>query len=99
MPANPIERERQARLILGDSERHVAEKFVKAARSYAKTRPPSACARRTCSTRVSSAATRTIVIVPSTAVESMQLGGAPKMATVASAIVQSRAAGSAPPAG
>ena len=34
----------------------------------------------------------TIVIVPSTAVESMQLGGAP-MATIASAIAHAQAAG------
>jgi hypothetical protein len=40
----------------------------------------------------------TIVIVPSTAVESMQLGGMPTMATVASAIAQARpaASGAAP---
>ena len=35
----------------------------------------------------------TIVIVPSTAVETMQLGGAPTMATVASAIAHAKAAG------
>ena len=35
----------------------------------------------------------TIVIVPSTAVESMQLGGMPTMATVASAIAHAQAAG------
>jgi hypothetical protein len=40
----------------------------------------------------------TIVIVPSTAVESMQLGGMPTMATVASAIAHAQAAGGAPPA-
>ena len=43
----------------------------------------------------------TIVIVPSTAVESMQLGGMPTMATVASAINHAQAgsaAGQAPAA-
>jgi hypothetical protein len=40
----------------------------------------------------------TIVIVPSTAVESMQLGGMPAMATVASAIAHSQAPGVAPEA-
>jgi hypothetical protein len=42
----------------------------------------------------------TIVIVPSTAVESMQLGGMPTMATVASAIAHAQSAGAAgvPPA-
>ena len=35
----------------------------------------------------------TIVIVPSTAVESMQLGGMPTMATVASAIAHAQSAG------
>jgi hypothetical protein len=38
----------------------------------------------------------TIVIVPSTAVESMQLGAMPAMATVASAIAHSQAARAAP---
>jgi hypothetical protein len=41
----------------------------------------------------------TIVIVPSTAVESMQLGGLPATATVASAIAQARAAGGVEPKG
>ena len=35
------ERERQARVILGDSERQVAKKFGEAARTYAETRSPS----------------------------------------------------------
>ena len=38
----------------------------------------------------------TIVIVPSTAVESMQLGGAPTLATVASAVAHAKAAGAEP---
>ncbi len=37
----------------------------------------------------------TIVIVPSTAVELMQLGGMPAMATVASAIAHAQSAGAA----
>ena len=39
------ERERQARVILGDSERQIAEKFNEAAKSYAEIPPHSICAR------------------------------------------------------
>lgn len=68
------ERERQARLILGDSERQVAEKFGEAARTYAN--DPTALHLRAMNMLYEGLKTNsTIVIVPSTALESMQLGG------------------------
>jgi regulator of protease activity HflC (stomatin/prohibitin superfamily) len=68
------ERERQARVILGDSERQVAEKFGEAARSY--TDNPTAFHLRAMNMLYEGLKSNsTIVIVPSTAVESMQLGG------------------------
>ena len=69
------ERERQARVILGDSERQVAAKFLEAARIYAD--DPNAFHLRAMN-RLYEGLTgnATSVIVPSTAVETMQLGGA-----------------------
>ena len=68
------ERERQARVILGDSERQVAEKFGEAAKTYAN--DPIAFHLRAMNMLYEGLKTNsTIVIVPSTAVESMQLGG------------------------
>lgn len=68
------ERERQARVILGDSERQVAEKFAEAAKSY--TNNPVALHLRAMNMLYEGLkANSTIVIVPSSAVESMQLGG------------------------
>ena len=92
------ERERQARVILGDSERQVAEKFGEAAQTYADN--PTAFHLRAMNMLYEGLkrSNSTIVIVPSTAVESMQLGGAPTMATVASAIAHAKAAGAAPAA-
>ncbi len=89
------ERERQARVILGDSERQVAEKFGEAAKTYADN--PTAFHLRAMNMLYEGLkrSNATIVIVPSTAVESMQLGGAPTMATVASAIAHAKAAGAA----
>ncbi|MEM5371253.1 slipin family protein [Paraburkholderia azotifigens] len=67
------ERERQARLILGDSERQVAEKFEEAARSY--TKDPVALHLRAMNMLYEGLKhNSTIVIVPSSAVETMQLG-------------------------
>jgi len=67
------ERERQARVILGDSERQIAEKFVEASETYAKT--PAAFHLRAMNMLYEGLKQNsTIVIVPSTAVESMQLG-------------------------
>src|ERR1700691_1454321 len=68
------ERERQARVILGDSEKQVAEKFAEAARTYVN--DPIALHLRAMNMLYEGLKQNsTIVIVPSTAVESMQLGG------------------------
>lgn len=68
------ERERQARVILGDSERQVAEKFEEAARTY--TNNPVALHLRAMNMLYEGLKENaTLVIVPSTAVETMQLGG------------------------
>jgi len=68
------ERERQARVILGDSERQVAEKFSEAARTYAN--DPTALHLRAMNMLYEGLKTNsTIVIVPSTALDTMQLGG------------------------
>jgi regulator of protease activity HflC (stomatin/prohibitin superfamily) len=67
------ERERQARVILGDSERQVAEKFGEAARTY--TNNPTALHLRAMNMLYEGLKSNaTIVIVPSTVVETMQLG-------------------------
>jgi len=68
------ERERQARVILGDSERQVAEKFGEAAKTYMNN-PVALHLRAMNMLYEGLKANSTIVIVPSTAVESMQLGG------------------------
>lgn len=68
------ERERQARVILGDSERQIASKFAEASRSYSEN--PTAFHLRAMNMLYEGLKTNsTIVIVPSTAVESMGLGG------------------------
>jgi regulator of protease activity HflC (stomatin/prohibitin superfamily) len=68
------ERERQARVILGDSERQVAEKFEEAAKTYANN--PTALHLRAMNMLYEGLKTNsTIVIVPSSALETMQLGG------------------------
>ena len=92
------ERERQARVILGDSERQVAEKFGEAAKTYADN--PTAFHLRAMNMLYEGLkrSNATIVIVPSTAVESMQLGAMPTMATVASAIAQAQGNGAGAPA-
>jgi regulator of protease activity HflC (stomatin/prohibitin superfamily) len=75
------ERERQARVILGDSERQVAEKFAEAAKSYAN--DPIALHLRAMNMLYEGLKENsTIVIVPSSAVESMQLGGMAGMAAL-----------------
>ncbi len=68
------ERERQARVILGDSERQIAEKFEQAAKSYANN--PTALHLRAMNMLYEGLKENsTIVLVPSTAVDTMQLGG------------------------
>ena len=67
------ERERQARVILGDSERQVAEKFEEAAKTY--TNNPVALHLRAMNMLYEGLKQNsTIVIVPSSVVETMQLG-------------------------
>jgi regulator of protease activity HflC (stomatin/prohibitin superfamily) len=68
------ERERQARVILGDSERQVAEKFGEAAKTYMNN-PVALHLRAMNMLYEGLKANSTIVIVPSSAVETMQLGG------------------------
>ena len=68
------ERERQARVILGDSERQVAEKFEQAAKTYINN-PVALHLRAMNMLYEGLKQNATIVLVPSTAVETMQLGG------------------------
>jgi hypothetical protein len=84
------ERERQARVILGDSERQVAEKFGEAAKTYANN--PIALHLRAMNMLYEGLKENaTIVIVPSTAVESMQLGGLAGMTAMTMGLGQERA--------
>lgn len=89
------ERERQARVILGDSERQVAEKFLEAARSYEHN--PIALHLRAMNMLYEGLKDNaTIVIVPSSAVESMQLGGLAGMTALTMGLGQERGGGPAP---
>jgi regulator of protease activity HflC (stomatin/prohibitin superfamily) len=84
------ERERQARVILGDSERQVAEKFEEAAQTYINN--PTALHLRAMNMLYEGLKTNsTIVIVPSSAVESMQLGGLTGMTALTLALEQQKA--------
>jgi regulator of protease activity HflC (stomatin/prohibitin superfamily) len=84
------ERERQARVILGDSERQVAEKFVEAARTYAD--DPIAFHLRGMNMLYEGLKQNsTIVIVPSSAIETMQLGGLAGLTALTMGIGQERA--------
>jgi regulator of protease activity HflC (stomatin/prohibitin superfamily) len=84
------ERERQARVILGDSERQVAEKFVEAARTYAN--DPIAFHLRGMNMLYEGLKQNsTIVIVPSSAIETMQLGGLAGMTALTMGIGQENA--------
>ncbi len=67
------ERERQARVILGDSERQVAEKFGEAAKTYINN-PVALHLRAMNMLYEGLKENATIVIVPSSAVDTMQLG-------------------------
>ena len=95
------ERERQARVILGDSERQVAEKFGEAAKTYANN--PTAFHLRAMNMLYEGLKkeTATIVIVPSTAVETMQLGGLAGITALTQTLGQERAPAGKPepPAG
>jgi hypothetical protein len=87
------ERERQARVILGDSERQIAEKFGEAARTYADN--PTAFHLRAMNMLYEGLKKEnaTIVIVPSTAVETMQLGGLAGVTALTATLGQERAPG------
>ncbi len=68
------ERERQARVILGESERQIADSFVAASRMYAK--DPTALHLRAMNMVYEGLKTKaTLIVVPSSALETMQLGG------------------------
>lgn len=84
------ERERQARVILGDSERQVAEKFVEAAKTYAND-PVAFHLRGMNMLYEGLKQNSTIVIVPSSAIESMQLGGLAGMTALTMGLGQERA--------
>ncbi|MDA8171409.1 MAG: slipin family protein [Nitrospiraceae bacterium] len=84
------ERERQARVILGDSERQVAEKFGEAAKTY--TDNPIALHLRAMNMLYEGLKENaTIVIVPSTVVENMQLGGIAGVTALTLGLGQERA--------
>jgi hypothetical protein len=86
------ERERQARVILGDSERQIAEKFGEAAITYANN-PVALHLRAMNMLYEGLKENSTIVIVPSTAVESMQLGGLAGMTALTMGLDQKREMG------
>jgi regulator of protease activity HflC (stomatin/prohibitin superfamily) len=90
------ERERQARVILGDSERQVAEKFGEAAKTYADN--PTAFHLRAMNMLYEGLKKNnaTIVIVPSTAVETMQLGGLAGVTALTTNLTKERAAAASP---
>jgi regulator of protease activity HflC (stomatin/prohibitin superfamily) len=86
------ERERQARVILGDAERQIAEKFAEAGKSY-EHNPIAFHLRAMNMLYEGLKENSTIVIVPSTAVESMQLGGLAGMTALTMGLGQDRANG------
>jgi len=90
------ERERQARVILGDSERQVAEKFGEASKTYANN-PVAFHLRAMNMLYEGLKQNSTIVIVPSTAVESMQLGGLAGLTAMTMGIQATSSNGSNPP--
>lgn len=84
------ERERQARVILGESELQVAEKFGEAAKTYANN--PVALHLRAMNMLYEGLKTNsTIVIVPSSAIETMQLGGLAGLTALTMGIGQDKA--------
>ena len=84
------ERERQARVILGDSERQVAEKFGEAALTYANN-PVALHLRAMNMLYEGLKQNSTIVIVPSSAIDSMQLGGMAGLTALTMGIGQEKA--------
>jgi len=88
------ERERQARVILGDAERQIAEKFTEAGKNY-EHNPIAFHLRAMNMLYEGLKKNATIVIVPSTAVESMQLGGLAGMTALTMGLGQERGNGHA----
>jgi regulator of protease activity HflC (stomatin/prohibitin superfamily) len=84
------ERERQARVILGDSERQVAEKFGEAAKTYIHN-PVALHLRAMNMLYEGLKQNATIVIVPSTAIDTMQLGSMAGLTALTMGIGQDRA--------
>ncbi|MDB4960279.1 MAG: peptidase [Myxococcales bacterium] len=81
------ERERQARVILADSERQIADKFSEAARTYAN--DPTALHLRAMNMLYEGLKQNsTIVLVPSSAIDSMQLGNAAGVTALATEIAK-----------
>ena len=81
------ERERQSRVILGDSERQVAEKFGEAAKTYAN--DPIALHLRAMNMLYEGLKQNaTIVLVPSSALETMQLGGLAGITALSAALTK-----------
>ncbi len=84
------ERERQSRVILGDSERQVAEKFGEAAKTYAN--DPIALHLRAMNMLYEGLKQNaTIVLVPSSALETMQLGGLAGITALSAALTKNGA--------
>jgi len=83
------ERERQARVILGESELQVAAKFREAAKTYANN-PVALHLRAMNMLYEGLKQNSTIVIVPSSAVETMQLGGMAGLAALTMGIGQDK---------
>jgi regulator of protease activity HflC (stomatin/prohibitin superfamily) len=86
------ERERQARVILGDAERQIAETFAEAGKTY-EHKPAAFHLRAMNMLYEGLKENATIVIVPSTAVESMQLGGLAGVTALTMGLGQERASG------
>jgi regulator of protease activity HflC (stomatin/prohibitin superfamily) len=83
------ERERQARVILGDSERQIAEKFEQAAKTYVDN--PTALHLRAMNMLYEGLKQNaTIVLVPSAAVDTMQLGGLAGITAMATELSKTR---------
>jgi regulator of protease activity HflC (stomatin/prohibitin superfamily) len=90
------ERERQARVILGDSERQIAANFAEAAATYANN--PTALHLRAMNMLYEGLKQNgTILVVPSSAADTMMLGSLGGVAALTTAL-QQRAAGSPAPA-
>ncbi|HEX3024537.1 MAG TPA: slipin family protein [Chitinophagaceae bacterium] len=83
------ERERQARVILGDSEKQVAEKFGEAASTYSNN-PVALHLRAMNMLYEGLKQNSTIVIVPSSAIDTMQLGGMAGMTALTMGIDQNK---------